>query len=114
MAEYITKEEAVLTLLEKGQSSHRYKLGDIWELNFEEIREVIASIPAVDVKPVVRCKDCRYSRKPDRYDRNENKACEGVLVCCVGFDHVYPSSDDGMIFVDENWFCADGKKREES
>ena len=34
-------------LLDKGQHSRRYKLGDIWELNFDEIREVINALPAV-------------------------------------------------------------------
>jgi ribosomal protein L32 len=56
MSEYIEREAAVLQLLEKGQLSRRYKLGDIWELNFDEIREAIASIPAADVRPVVRGK----------------------------------------------------------
>lgn len=31
----------------KGQESKRYKLGENWELNAEEIREVIASVPTV-------------------------------------------------------------------
>ena len=50
--EYIEREKTVLQLLEKGQASRRYKLGDVWELNFDEIREAIASIPAADVRPV--------------------------------------------------------------
>jgi len=63
MAEYIEREATVLSLLDKGQHSRRYKLGEIWELDFEEIREAIKSIPAADVRPVVLCKDCWFFEK---------------------------------------------------
>lgn len=33
-----------LALLEKGQSSKRYRLGEIWELNFDEIREALETL----------------------------------------------------------------------
>ena len=49
---YITKGDAVLALLEKGQHSKRYKLGESWELNFFEIQEAIDAMPATDVQPV--------------------------------------------------------------
>lgn len=49
---YITKGDAVLALLEKGQHSKRYKLGETWELNFYEIQEAIDEMPAADVQPV--------------------------------------------------------------
>lgn len=71
------------------------------------------SIPFVDAVPVVRCGQCRYSREPNRAFRDESVACDGVLVCCAGFDHVHPSSDDGMIFVDADGFCSNGQRREE-
>lgn len=72
----------------------------------------IQNLPTVDAVPVVRCGECAYSREPNRHDLAEKKACAGILVCCVGFDHVYPSSDDGLIFVDKDHFCADGERRE--
>lgn len=71
--------------------------------------EVVAH--AEKVQELVRCKDCQYSREPNRHNRAENAACEGVLICCSGFDHVYPTSDDGLIFTDGNWFCANGERR---
>lgn len=71
----------------------------------------IESAPTVDAVPVVRCGECAYSREPNRHDLAEKKACAGILVCCVGFDHVYPSSDDGLIFVDKDHFCADGERK---
>ena len=51
MAKYIDREKAILALLEKGQHSKRYKIGKIWELNFDEIREAIKAIPSADVVP---------------------------------------------------------------
>lgn len=44
----ISRMATLEALLEKGQHSRRYKLGDIWELNFDEIREVINALPAAD------------------------------------------------------------------
>lgn len=41
----IYRQDAILWLLEKGQKSERYKLGEIWELNFEEIREALSKVP---------------------------------------------------------------------
>lgn len=46
----ISRQAAIEALLDKGQHSRRYKLGDIWELNFDEIREVIDDLPAAEPK----------------------------------------------------------------
>ena len=51
---YFSKEAVLEAIIEKGQSSRRYKLGEIWELNFKEIREALDDVPAADVRPVVR------------------------------------------------------------
>ena len=49
---YVSKGEVVLALLEKGQHSIRYKLGESWELNLFEIQEAIDGMPTVDMQPV--------------------------------------------------------------
>lgn len=36
-----TRREIEIALLAKGQKSKRYKLGEIWELNYDEIREAL-------------------------------------------------------------------------
>ena len=56
--------------------------------------EEIKSIPAADVVPVVRCRDCKH-RDP------EDKKCD-----CGGLEHAH------MFPVADDWFCADGEKRE--
>lgn len=78
------------------------QVSDLCSVQFEE---------SVTLTPLVRCRDCILARKPDRRKPAENRACEGTLICCVGFDHVYPDTDDGLIFVDENFYCAEGKRK---
>jgi hypothetical protein len=54
--EYISKEDAKNALLNKGQHTTRYRLGETWELNFMEILEALDTIPCADVQPVKRGK----------------------------------------------------------
>ena len=49
----IYRQAAIEALLEKGQRSKRYRLGDIWELNFDEIREAIATVPSAQPEPAI-------------------------------------------------------------
>lgn len=111
MKECIEREAAILALLDKGQRSKRYHLGDVLELNFDEIKEAIASIPTADVRPVVLCRDCKYAPIGDK----------------DGDDLEWPHNDyDGNPCphkCSDNWYshkpapgfyCAAGKKREES
>lgn len=88
--DFITRHEVEIALLEKGQKSKRYKLGEIWELNFDEIREALS-----EYQPkIVRCKDCRFRDDP-------NSVISEWLPC-----H----------FVDtpNNWYCASGRKVREN
>lgn len=56
------------------------------------VRDKINEIPAADVAPVVRCKDCEYS-----YDELSYLRCShGVCVDCE---------------VPPNFYCAEGKKK---
>ena len=55
MDEYI-KREAVLDLARKGRL--------VSNGSFKSVCDSINSIPAADVRPVVRCKDCRH-RDPE-------------------------------------------------
>ena len=94
----ISKRNAYLALVEKGQASRRYKLGETWELNGKEIREVLDALPFAQSKKIpykkpeiIYCKDCRY-RDP------EDKKCDHGH----GIVWQLPRPDD--------WFCADGKR----
>ena len=46
MSDLISRQATYLALVEKGQASKRYKLGETWELNGEEIREVLDALPS--------------------------------------------------------------------
>ena len=97
MDDLISRQTSVLTLLEKGQKSRRYKLGEIWELNFDEIREALETVPSVDAVEVVRCKDCKW------YDTR--------FVVCHN-----PRFGDGWANyqppkVREDFFCNDGERK---
>ena len=55
-SDLFSRRDAELALLKKGQASRRYRLGDVWELNFDEIREAFKEAPP----QIVRCKDCKH------------------------------------------------------
>lgn len=46
MSDLISREAAYWALVTKGWASKRYKLGEIWELNEDEIREALDSVPS--------------------------------------------------------------------
>lgn len=46
----ISRQAAEMALIEKGQQSHRYKWGEMWELNGEEIRDVLNGLPSIQPK----------------------------------------------------------------
>lgn len=62
------------------------------------VREKLQTIPAADVRPVVRCKDCKHGQGEKMDFWNEYEGIE-----CIG----------GVVHR-KDWFCADGEKREES
>lgn len=94
MAEYITKEAAIQTF-EWGEADVIEDYGDGGNFGFSRgvIKSAINAIPAADVVPVVRCKDCKYlfgtlcavcgllPRKPEdfcsRGERKDNADAEG-------------------------------------
>ena len=44
----ISRQAAKIAFVEKGQLSRRYyKWGEVWELNYEEIRDVLNNLPSV-------------------------------------------------------------------
>lgn len=68
MAEYITK-EAAIEAFENGEADVIEDYGDGADFGFglKNIKSTINTIPAADVVPVVRCKDCKYY-KPNEYE----------------------------------------------
>lgn len=48
MSDLISRQAVFDALIEKGQNSKRYKLGENWELNLPEIIEAINAIPSAE------------------------------------------------------------------
>ena len=59
MTEYIKREDAIDTVLDVY-----YNTPDI-DLSGKRLEAAILNIPAADVAPVVRCKDCRWRGRED-------------------------------------------------
>ena len=55
----IDADVALEALVDKGQTSTRYKLGEFWELNGQEIREVLNALPSAQPE-IIRCDHCEY------------------------------------------------------
>ena len=71
------------------------KVAAATRINIADLMDIFAEIPAADVAPVVHCKDCEYSWE----DIGGLTCSYGCCVDCV---------------VREDFFCADGVKREMS
>lgn len=69
-------------------------IGDERRFDAEFIENALDFIPAVDVAPVVRCKDCKYSWE----DIGGLTCSYGCCVDCI---------------VREDFFCANGERKEE-
>lgn len=94
MAEYIEREAMVKASCERC-------IGGYVSCNKERciLMEVIHSIPAADVRPVVTCGECEFWNR-------ERISCEGLARCNTG--------ESGIRYRNRHDFCSRGKKREEN
>lgn len=94
MAEYIKREALV----------HRLKSPYLFNIT-QRIFEIISEIPAADVSPVVRCKECaEFQQKGEYYNGTP-------FGYCYHWDYEEGSSPNE---VDGNDFCSYGKRREDA
>lgn len=54
VARYIDADALKMQIVEKGQGSTRYRIGEIWELNRDEIWQTIDEVSTADVRENVR------------------------------------------------------------
>ena len=90
MSDYISREDATKVICEWGVRQERigrYAV-TIHELK-QNTADMLDELPAADVVPVVRCKDCRYRVDPDK--------------CC------HP---DGLLRSKDSDFCSYGERKE--
>ena len=86
MTVYIKREDAIDTVLDVY-----YNTPDI-DLSGKRLEAAILNIPAADVVPVVRCKDCRLRGREE---------CAMFYCCECGEQHTWEADDD---------FCSYGEK----
>lgn len=67
----------------------------------EYAMDIIGHIKAVDAVPVIRCRDCKYSRELNHEDPKERQFIEGCVWCMNWEYGVFP--DD---------YCSNAKKKE--
>lgn len=78
---------------------------------YDELVSEINKLPALDVEPVIRCKDCRYSEPMALY--GVTKFGSAALNCtqCRG-DDGYGYAGISAIYPDD--YCSDGAPKEEA
>ena len=103
MAEYIERE----ALLKKMHGSHTlpFFIGHMTDedVMFKTMVSIVEEQPTADVVPVVRCKDCKYCRKPK--GKEKYRYFEGVLLC-----ESYEMSDD-VCAVNPDDYCSYGERK---
>lgn len=100
MTEYITKEAAIEAFM-WGDTDVVEDCGDGYISGFsrDAIKNTINSIPAADVTPVVRCKDCKHYLIEDEFEGGKRYMCE--------VNHFsYINSDGDMCY------CSYGERKE--
>ena len=99
MAEYI-KRSAVFEQFDNADADvcETDDFGGVdYGFGMKNIKELINAIPAADVAPVVRCKDCKYSCK----DGN-GRSCEGYWYELSEYD----------VTVKDDDFCSYGERKD--
>lgn len=92
MAEYINREAAI-----KAMEKADYTLiaNDADSCKADYLREIIKSVPAADVVPVMRCKDCKYAFI------NRFSTASGIVLC-----------SSSMKAMQEDDFCSYGERKD--
>ena len=107
MAKYIDLEALVNWLKHIPQKTYPMDRGLCRVIMEDDFKSAISSMPesaVADVVPVVRCKDCRYSRPRIAVEKEVLR--ENVVICtAINSEYITKWEDD---------FCSDGVHKEAS
>lgn len=92
MDEYV-KRAAIMEFPIRKDHCDKERANEHFIFGIESVLEYVENLPAADVAPVVRCRDCIYTRK-----------LYGGFVCKYG-------TCSGC-FLREDFFCANGTRKE--
>lgn len=106
MSDYISREAAIDSLVKLERTARHNSV--LWPDHVEECREVLRSIPAADVRPVVLCRDCKYAPIGDKdgsdlewpFDEFDGNPCP--YKCLDNWYSQKPAPDS---------FCAAGERK---
>ena len=73
-----------------------------------DMLNTINNAPTVDAVPVVRCKDCKYWNRDTAWCDIHSHFTDREGQFC------YPEESGDWLMFDENYFCAEGKRNEET
>ena len=115
MNEYIEREAAIeyLTLNMGWNDEDGYPVDD-WDERKANIADLINGIPAADVRPVVRCRDCMYAPSGTGDGEDQGFSLEWP------YDE-WPEDNPCPCKCEDGWyshkpkpdfFCANGKRKE--
>ncbi len=96
MGEYIEREAAIA-------ETRKPRITD------GELRRRLAFIPAADVVPVVRCKDCEYW---DRETIRQNSNDAGWWNEAICKEHTTYGNEHRDEWTSAEWYCADGERKD--
>lgn len=100
MAKYIDKDEVVDMLRRWGQEAAETNSAEADA--FEAVAYELQYFPEDDVVPVVRCKDCVYSRPRTAAEKEVLR--ENVVICtAISSEYITKWEDD---------FCSEGVRKE--
>lgn len=89
------------------ESPMTYKDEQLLELN-KAITTQIKAVPSADAIEVVRCKDCKHRWVNEHY--GEKGYMKIKAMCSLDTDDPF---ELGRNAYDDNWFCADGERKDE-
>lgn len=69
---------------------------------------VIEDAPTIDAVPVVRCKDCKHRILNENYNKEKPGSLKAVCELDTG-DYF----ELGRCAEDDDWFCADGERKDD-
>ena len=111
MAEYI-KREAVFKQFDNGEADvvEIYPDGSVdYGFGASNIRDLVNSIPAADVVPVVRCKDCEHAERYERVDGTAGYYCghpQNTFTYGERWDRVFKPGKEA------DDFCSYGERKD--
>ena len=100
MAQYIDREAAVKLLRNQALEALEYSNTECEVLS--SVADELEDFPPADMVPVVRCKDCRYSRPRIAVEKKVLR--ENVVICtAISGEYITKWEDD---------FCSEGVRKE--